>query len=88
MSNTSTVLHLLQQLQYFKINLISSVISFTATDLTSQWETVLQTYSPSALTDLVSDLDEYISNLADNMATKFVTGGMSPFQVVTANVGE
>lgn len=62
--------------------------NYTDPRLKSQWTIVFSRYSTSALADLVLDFDDYISNLADNMATKFVTAGLDPFQIVTGNMGE
>lgn len=64
------------------------LLIYSGTDLKDQWRSILTAYRSSTLTDLIQDYDDYISNLADNMATKFVTAGMNPFQIVTDNVGE
>ena len=78
------------QSRYFLDNLvhITSDILDTNANLVQHWITVLDTHSRTALSDLLRDFDEYISNLADNMAANFVSGGMSPFQIVTENMGK
>jgi len=55
--------------------------------MTEQWRGLVGK-EPTILTDLVLSLDEYLANLVDNMATKFISGGMDPFQIVTDNIGK
>lgn len=74
--------------RYFLENLIHITSDVLKPDLVVHWISVLDSYKPTALSDLLRDFDEYIANLADNMATKFVSGGMSPFQIVSENMGK
>lgn len=76
--------------RYFLENLveITSSILEPRPAMTTHWIKVISAYKTTAVSELLQDYDDYIANLADNMATKFVTAGMDPFQIVTDNMGE
>ena len=55
--------------------------------LTLTWVQLSNTSEPTLLLDLLKDFDDYMGNLAYNMATKFVSIGMDPFQLISENIG-
>lgn len=73
---------------YFMENLVDVTSFVLNPDYTDYWVSIVDTYKSTVLTDLLRDYDEYMANLALNMATKFKSTEMKPFQITTKNMGE
>ncbi|KAF6018704.1 CELSR1 [Bugula neritina] len=71
---------------YFMENLVDVTSFVLNPDYTDYWVSIVDTYKSTVLTDLLRDYDEYMANLALNMATKFKSTEMKPFQITTKNM--